>query len=100
LYLTFPARRQSVPTLPVYDPEEVIDTIVRLASEPKDNVAVGAAAKAAIMAHHIAPGLTESMMAKRVHKSHDAAPPATPTEGAVRTPTATGTEVSGGWRRK
>jgi len=40
---------QSSPIPPVYEPEDVVETIVRMATDPEDSVAVGAAAKAAIV---------------------------------------------------
>ena len=92
--------RQLAPTPPIGDAEDVIDVIVDLATNPKDHVAVGAAAKAAILAHHIAPDLTESRLSESSHQRQENIPPAEPTEGSVHEPSPTGTGVSGGWRKK
>jgi len=92
---------QATPIPPLYDPKEVIDVIVRLATEPEDEVIVGAAGKVAAVAHSLAPGLTENLMAKQVHKSQiEAAPLAPFTSGRVLHPMASGTEVSGGRLKK
>jgi short-subunit dehydrogenase len=85
-----------IPTPPVYAPEEVIDVIVRLATEPTHEVAVGSAAKMAILAHNLAPGLTEARMAKETHQNlMEKAPLACETEGSLIEPLLTGTGVHG-----
>jgi len=61
---------------------------------------VGAAAKAAIVAHHIAPDLTEWRLSESSHRRQEKTPPAEPTEGSVHEPSPAGTGVSGGWRKK
>jgi short-subunit dehydrogenase len=92
---------KSVPVPPVYDPQQVIDVFLRLASTPEDEVIVGAAGKVAALAHGFAPGLTEQLLAKQVqHSQIDTAPAAASTAGSVLQPSASGTEVGGGWKRK
>jgi short-subunit dehydrogenase len=92
---------KALPIPPVYDPEEVIEVIVRLATDPNDEVAVGAAAKMAILAHNVAPGITEKAMAKKSRRTHiEKAPTAKETHGGLLEPSPTGTEVSGGNRKK
>ncbi len=54
--------RQAVPIPPVYDPQEVIDTIVSLATKPQDEVQVGTAGTVTTVFHNLFPGLTEKMM--------------------------------------
>jgi short-subunit dehydrogenase len=86
---------ETVPIPPVYDPERVVDTIVRLATDPEAEVSVGTAAKIATMAHQIAPGMTESRMGKQAHKAHIVdAPPAPNTEGSVQKPQPEGRGVT------
>jgi short-subunit dehydrogenase len=88
---------EATPIPPLYDPQKVIDTIVRLATEPEDEVIVGVAGKVAAAAHSIAPGLTENLMGKQTHKTQmEDAPLAEFSPGSVREPMATGTEVTGG----
>src|SRR5215472_15471301 len=48
--------RQASPIPPTYDPSEVVETIVRLATHPKDEVTVGTAATVTNLAHHLFPG--------------------------------------------
>jgi short-subunit dehydrogenase len=85
-----------LPTPPVYDPKDVIDVIVKLATDPEDEVAVGSAAKMAILAHNMAPGMTESRMAKETHKTlMEKAPLAIETEGSLQKPSLTGAGVHG-----
>jgi short-subunit dehydrogenase len=90
---------ESMPIPPVYEPQEVIDAIVRMARDPEDEVVVGTAGKFFAFAHKIAPGLVESMMARQTHKAEiEKAPPQSET-GTITQPKATGTEVSGGWKK-
>lgn len=92
---------QVVPIPPVYEPEQVIDTLVRLATEPKDEVAVGGASGTGfVLMHNLFPGLTEHMMAKLTHREQmEKAPPAEDTPGNIMQPVAAGTGVSGGWKQ-
>ena len=90
--------RESVPIPPVYDADKVVDVIVRLATDPEDEVSVGASGKFMTFAHHMAPGLVEAMMRRETHKAQmEKAAPAAATGGAVRQPSPSGTEVGGGW---
>jgi short-subunit dehydrogenase len=92
---------ETQPIPPVYDAQETIDTMVRMAIEPEDEVAVGTAGKAATFLHHLMPGIVESMMARQTRKAEfDDAPQAPPKTGSVREPAPKGEEVSGGWVKK
>ena len=85
------------PIPPVYDADDVVKVLVRLAVHPEDEVAVGAAAKAAAIGHQIAPGLTEKMMGRQAHKTQmENAPPAEDTPGGVQEPVEKGSGVSDG----
>jgi short-subunit dehydrogenase len=87
------------PIPPVQDPQEVIDTIVRLATNPKDEVAIGAAGKVMTLAHALAPGIIEKLMSRQTHKEDfEKAPPAQETSGNIRQPSQEGSGVRGGWR--
>jgi len=91
---------KAVPIPPVYDPQEVVDVIVALATEPKDEVAVGTAGVAAVLSHNIAPGLTNAMMGKQTHTAQmEKAEPAPETEGSLKEPSLSGTGVSGGLKK-
>jgi short-subunit dehydrogenase len=86
--------RETEPIPPVYAPGRVIEVMVRLATDPEDEVTVGSAAKVMTLAHQIAPGLTEALMGKQVHKAHvEKADPAPETPGSVQEPLLEGTEV-------
>lgn len=74
---------EASPIPPTYDPREVVETIVGLATDPQDEVSVGGAAKVFNFAHHLFPGLVERMMAS----------------GSLRRPMDTGTRVRGGWKK-
>jgi short-subunit dehydrogenase len=92
---------EAVPIPPVYDAQKVVDVIVRLATEPEDEVAVGAAGKFMTFAHQVAPGPTEAMMRRQTHKAAmEKAPPATDTGGSVQQPSSSGATVGGGWQNK
>ena len=86
--------RETEPIPPVYEPSRVIEVMVRLATDPEDEVAVGSAAKVMTLAHQIAPGLTEALMGKQAHRAHvEKAEPAPQTPGSVQVPLPDGTEV-------
>ena len=50
--------------------ERVARVIVNLARVPRREVAVGTMAKFLIVQSHLAPGLTERQMGRRVHRKH------------------------------
>jgi short-subunit dehydrogenase len=82
---------------PVYEPQRVIDVLLRLATEPEDEVMVGGAAKVTGVAHQLAPEATERLWAAQVHRLQiQQAAPAGASKGAVHEPMATGTEVTAG----
>ena len=87
---------KAVPIPPVYDPQEVIDVIVRLAAEPQDEVQVGGAGTVTTVFHNLFPGLTEKLMAKQTHMALvQKAEPAGDTEGGLYEPAPAGTGVRG-----
>ncbi len=91
---------EATPIPPAYEPKEVVDTIVKLAIDPTDEVTVGTAAKVFNVAHHLFPGLVEAMMARQTHKSEfDKAEPGEQTSGSLHEPMATGIGVKGGWKK-
>jgi short-subunit dehydrogenase len=92
---------EATPPPPVYDPQDVVDVIVRLATHPQDEVTVGGAAKMMAFTHSIAPDTTEKVMGKEAHKTQmEKAPPAPPTPGSLREPSPQGRTMRGGWRKK
>jgi short-subunit dehydrogenase len=85
---------------PLHDPQNVVDTLVRLAMDPRDKEIVGADGIVKILLKSVAPALEETIAARVMHKTQmEDAPPAGDTPGAVREPMPEGTEVSGGRRR-
>jgi len=92
---------EAAPIPPLYDPQEVVDVIGRLATDPEDEVTVGAAGKVAVFAHNLAPGLTEKMLGRQTQKAQiEESPPAEDTPGGLHEPSAEGTKVSGGRLKK
>jgi short-subunit dehydrogenase len=92
--------KEASPIPPTYDPKEVVDTIVRLATDPEDEVSVGTAAKVSKFAHQLFPGLVESMMARQTHKAEfEKAAPDVKTSGSLHDPMPTGRGVEGGWKK-
>jgi short-subunit dehydrogenase len=82
---------------PLHDPHNVVETIMRLAVDPKDEKIVGADGIAKVILKNLAPDLQEKLAAMQIHRSQiEKAPPAPDSPGAVRAPTARGTEVSAG----
>ena len=91
---------EASPIPPTYDPTEVVDTIVRLATDPEDSVSVGTAAKVFNFAHHLFPGAVEAMMARQTRKSEfDKAEPGESSSGSLHDPMPSGTELHGGWQK-
>lgn len=92
--------REASPIPPTYDPKDVVDVIVPLATNPEDEVSVGSAAKAANFMHHLFSGLVERMMARQTHKAEfQNAGAGEKTSGSLHEPMPTGTEVAGGWKK-
>jgi len=92
---------ETQPIPPVYDAKDTIDVIVRMATDPEDEISVGTAGKISTFMHHLMPGIVESMMGRQTRKAQfDDAPPAQPTSGSLREPEQQGEEVSGGWVKK
>jgi len=92
---------EATPIPPTYDPKKVVDTIVGLATDPQDEVSVGSAAKVFNFAHHLFPGLVESMMARQTRKAEfDDAKPGERTSGSLHEPMPSGGTVKGGWKKQ
>lgn len=86
-----------VPVPPVYEPEQVVNTLVSLVNDPRDEIAVGGAGGTGfVLMHQMFPGLVEHMMAKLTHHEFEKAPPAPDTTGSVQEPMSAGTGISGG----
>lgn len=82
---------------PLHDPQNVIDALVGLARNPKDQKIVGADGIAKIFLKNVAPRTEEKLGAKQIHKSQMQDAPAAPqTDGAVLAPIPTGTAIRGG----
>jgi short-subunit dehydrogenase len=84
------------PPPPVHDPKEVVEAMLQLAREPRDEMVVGSAGKIATAARRVSPALAESMLA-RSHAKQMETPPAEDTDGSFIEPSPVGTRVRGGW---
>jgi len=92
---------EAQPIPPLYDPQEVIDTYVRLASEPADETIVGGAGKFMSALHSIIPGMVEAMMGKQSDMVQmKNAPPEAPSSNSLQEPSEEGTGVYGGRLKK
>lgn len=92
----YTGRQVQAPT-PLHDPQNVVDALVRLARNPKDQKIVGADGIAKILLKNVAPRTEEKLGARQIHKSQmEDAPAAPDTDGAVLSPIPTGTAVRGG----
>ena len=81
----------------VYEPEQVIDTIVELAQNPRPEVVVGRRGKGGRISGKLMPGFTERYMARKVHKVITSRKSARDSAGALFKPMESGTGVHGGW---
>lgn len=77
---------------------EVARAIVDAVQRPRKQISVGFKAKAAVLAHAVAPGPTQHLAGNVMEAIQHRAPPAEPNPGALHTPTASGTGVEGGYR--
>lgn len=83
------------------DPQGIVDAIAGLVDDPKDDLDVSVLVKASTLSSHFAPGLTEAMAAKMVHKElFEDAPPAPTTSGSLHQSPPIGTGVEGGNRER
>jgi short-subunit dehydrogenase len=86
------------PTRPVYDPQQVIDTVVELALNPRDEVMVGTSAKVGSVAGKLIPAVLERRMSKKVRKEHmDQRETASATSGALFEAMRDGGDIRDGW---
>jgi len=66
------------------DPREVVDAIVWVSVNPREELPVGWKASASYMAHHVFPDLTQHVSADIAHRWQiETAPPAPPTSGTL-----------------
>jgi short-subunit dehydrogenase len=80
---------EATPIPPVYDPQDAVEVILRLAEKPEAEVIVGGAGKVAAAFHAVAAGVTEKLMGAEVQQVQmQAPPPAPPTSGNLYTPSA------------
>jgi len=86
------------PIPPVYSAEKVARALAELARHPQREIIVGASAKAGLIMHGIAPGLTEQVFAKQVERKHFDDRPVPPSEGNLFNPMSY-ESTSGGWRQ-
>lgn len=82
---------------PLHDPQNVVDVLVGLVSNPKDQKIVGGDGIAKVLLKSLAPAAAEKLTAKVMHQTQfDKAPAGADTPGSVLRPTARGTEVKAG----
>jgi NAD(P)-dependent dehydrogenase (short-subunit alcohol dehydrogenase family) len=84
---------------PLHDPENVVETLVRLATNPRDRDIVGADGVVKILMKRLAPGLQDALDARMMHKTQmEEVPAAADSPNALREPMEQGTEVTAGRR--
>lgn len=85
---------------PLHDPHGVIDALVALVRDPKDEKIVGADGVVKILLKRLAPSAAERISGRQMHKTQfDGAPPAADSRGGVDAPAGAGTTVRGGRKR-
>lgn len=86
---------------PVYAPERVARTIVKLARRPRREVVVGPLGRNLVVQAKFAPGLTERLMAFQVDRTHLYRKKTAPaTNGNLYRPATGSGAVAGGWHGK
>lgn len=84
---------------PLHDPSNVVETLVGLARNPKDEKIVGGDGIVKVLLKSVAPAVQEKLGAKQIHKAQmEKAPRGGDSPGAVKAPTPYGTGVSAGRR--
>ncbi|MBK7978071.1 MAG: SDR family NAD(P)-dependent oxidoreductase [Deltaproteobacteria bacterium] len=79
---------------PLHDPQDVIDAVVAIARDPKDEKIVGGDGVVKILLERLAPDAESKLAAKQMHKTQvEDAPLAADTSGAVKSPMQKGTDV-------
>jgi short-subunit dehydrogenase len=87
------------PPEPLHDPQDVVDVLVALCTNPRDEKIVGGDGLVKVAMKRLLPAVAEAMATKQMHKTQfEDAPRAPTTRGAVEAPTPIGTEVSAGRR--
>jgi len=81
---------------PLHDPQAVVEALLKLAVDPKDNDIVGADGIAKVVLKNLAPGLAKKAGARQMHATQMKGPPAEDTPGAVQSPMSSGVGVKGG----
>ena len=95
----YTGREVQAPT-PLHDPQDVVETLVRLVTRPDDKEIVGADGVIKILLKNLVPGLEEKIAAKQIHRTQmENGPPAADSAGAVRAPIPEGRDVSAGRRK-
>ncbi|MEU2542832.1 SDR family oxidoreductase [Streptomyces iakyrus] len=90
--------RKVVAMPPVYTPERVARTVVRLVRRPRREVVVGPAGRALVRQSRVAPGLVERSMARQTDKTHLSRHEEAPaTHGTLHVPAQGEGAVHGGW---
>jgi short-subunit dehydrogenase len=85
------------PPKPLNDPYDVVDAIVRLVHDPRDEEIVGGDGLAKVLMKKLVPEAQERAHARQMHETQmEKAPPAVDSPNALRAPTRTGTEVRAG----
>jgi NAD(P)-dependent dehydrogenase (short-subunit alcohol dehydrogenase family) len=87
------------PLSPVIDARRVAKVIVGCATRPRDEVAVGATPKVAVVAARLVPGMTARVSGRQVEQDHFAPAPAPASHGNLSEPMPDTDAVSGGWAR-
>ena len=83
---------------PLHDPQGVVDTLVRLARDPRDKEIVGADGIVKVLLKKLMPGVEEKVAAKMMDRTIKDAPPAPESPNALHHPIEAGTGVSAGRR--
>jgi short-subunit dehydrogenase len=86
---------------PLHDPQDVVDTLVRLVRDPQDEEIVGGDGVVKVLMKRLVPGVADRLAGRMMQRTQiEKAPAAPDSPGAVREPTAYGTEVSAGRKHR
>lgn len=92
--------REIQPPKPLHDPANVVQAIVDLARDPRDEKVAGGDGIAKVIMKRLLPGVEESLAGRQMHKTvYEDTPAEPPSPGAVERPMPKGADVSAGHRQ-
>jgi NAD(P)-dependent dehydrogenase (short-subunit alcohol dehydrogenase family) len=85
---------------PVYDVQQVADTIIKVVKNPRREVFVGNSGRISNVLHTVMPATYEKLSARKIEKDHFENKQSSDNPGNLFEPVPQGTTTDGGWQRR